>query len=129
MRMLEDRQVVVEINNPDMPPVKAGGPERVAWVHGIVDVVKKLRINHIPGVRIGVRSAERQVLPRGGPEGALQPSVVGVAFVFDQIDAGKAYILPIVVGICTGGAATSAAANVLAVSQIARRQGIDVLCL
>ena len=128
VRILEEGHVVVKVDDRDVPPVEAGCPVLVTRVHWIVEIVKELGIDHIPGVREGIRSAHREVMPRSGLESGLQSIVVGVALIQDQVDARKAQIRPVIVGIVAAGGAAIAAANVNTV-RIVRRHGVDVGCL
>src|SRR5215472_4129668 len=124
--MLEDREIIIEIDDPNLASIKTGSSVLITRVEGIVDVVEELTIDYVPGMRVGVIGTEREAMPPCRPHRCLKTVVVGIAFVFDQVNAGEADILPMVVGIGAGGAAASAAAYVDTVRSISQRQCVDV---
>ena len=79
--MLEDRQDVFKVEDPRSSAIKPACTVGVTRVHGVGDIVKQLGIDHIPHVGVSICSANRQAFPCRGADSALQPIVVGVAFV------------------------------------------------
>ena len=77
-RVPEERESVDKARDRDLPSVKTGRTVVPTGIEGVADVGEDLAIDNVEGVRPGVCTVERQVLPRRGPQADLQRIVVGV---------------------------------------------------
>ena len=99
-RILEDRKVVIEADDHDLPAVEACRSNLVTWVPGIIEVVEELGIDHIQGMRLCVCSAKCQALPCRWP--GRWPATLGswsFLGLSTMLIPVKAQVRPIVIGI------------------------------